>query len=412
MRRILTRNLSQASCSCYNLGESCGYFFMVHPNVKFLRGMSMMLGGIVGVGVFGLPFAFAQSGLAIGLLELLFVGGLLCILQLMFAEVVIQTPGHHRTIYYIENCLGRLWKPVAAIVLSLSMWGAMLAYMIVGGEFVSMLFSPLIEIPASFFSYALAIVIACFVWGGLKAAVRIEWFIMVSLLFLFVFVILASLPEMHLANFFTFDSARAFVPYGVILFALSGIGIVPEMKDVFGNQHKRLLSHAIVISMSIIIVLYALFAIAVVGVTGADTTPVAFYGLVSIFGNSFLVVATVLGSLTVASIYMILGIELLNTFKFDFHLRHTTAWLLVCIVPIIFFALGLREFIEIIGFVGSVLGGTLAILIAVSYWKMKTKMKCADHHCINFPAPFTWLLVGLFSIGIIMEIISLLKHII
>jgi amino acid permease len=58
---------------------------MKHPDVKLLRAVGMMIGAIVGVGVFGLPYAFAQSGVALGLVWLIAIGGLLTCLQLMFA---------------------------------------------------------------------------------------------------------------------------------------------------------------------------------------------------------------------------------------------------------------------------------------------------------------------------------------
>ncbi|MDG1950529.1 MAG: aromatic amino acid transport family protein, partial [bacterium] len=66
---------------------------MKHPNIRFLRSVGMMIGAIVGVGVFGLPYAFSQSGFPLGIIELIVVGGLLVIMQLMFAEVAVQTPG-------------------------------------------------------------------------------------------------------------------------------------------------------------------------------------------------------------------------------------------------------------------------------------------------------------------------------
>ena len=60
----------------------------------------------------------------------------------------------------------------------------------------------------------------------------------------------------------------------------------------------------------------------------------AFEGLVPDLGTTFLVVATLLGSLTILSIYMVLGIELLNTFKFDFNPPpQDGSCSLVCAVP-------------------------------------------------------------------------------
>lgn len=378
---------------------------MVHPNRPFLRAVGMMIGAIIGVGIFGLPYAFARSGFALGLVELLVIGTMLTVLQLMLGEVVVQTPGRHRLVRYVEIYVGRAWKWIALAGLSMGVWGAMLAYMVVGGTFLNLLFPALASQP-TLASYALATVASALIFGGLRFAARIEYLVVGALLFLFVFIILASIPHVEVAHYATIDLTKLFLPYGVILFSLAGMGIVPELKDVLGKKHTKMMSPVIMTSMAVILLLYTLFTFAVVGVTGPATSPAAFDGLVSELGATFRVVASFLGSLTILSIYMILGIELLNTFKFDFHLRHRSAWALVCAVPIVLFAVGLREFIGIIGFVGGVFGGLLGILVALSYWSLRRRGLCRPHHCINFPAPLTWIIIAIFATGILLEIYS------
>lgn len=368
----------------------------------------MMVGSIIGVGVFGLPYAFAQGGFALGLLALLFLGSMFVVLQLMLGEVVVQTPGHHRLVNYIGIYTGRIWKWVALLTLSLGIWGAMLAYIVVGGTFLRLLLSPVLGGESAVYSYALAISASLLVYGGLALAARIEYLIVGALLFLFAFIVLASAPFIDVSSFATLNLQNVFVPYGVILFSLSGMGIVPELKDVLGKTHVRQLSPVIILAMTAIVLLYAFFAFAVVGVTGSNTSSMAFDGLVPYLGGTFLVVATLLGSITILSIYMVLGVELLNTFKFDFNMRHKTAWFIVCVVPIVLFAMGMREFVDIIGFVGSVFGGILGILVALSYWTMRRRGLCRTHHCINFPAPLTWLIIAIFAAGIIWEVVTVL----
>ncbi|MBI5793881.1 hypothetical protein HZA87_02215 [Candidatus Uhrbacteria bacterium] len=380
---------------------------VVHPNVPFLRSVGLMIGATVGVGVFGLPWAFAQSGVVIGLLEWLLLCAFLTILQLMFAEVVTQTPGRLRLVSSIQMYLGDSAKWLALMAMACAVWGAMLAYMVVGGQFLSLLTG---SVGASSLSYAyvVALLAAGLIWGGLRFASRIEVAVVVILLFLFVFVIVASFPHMSVSSVFTLVPSKWFVPYGVLLFALSGFGIVPDMKEVLGVKHKRELACAIVVAMCVIGLLYALFSVAVVGVTGTATTPIALDGLATILGGTFGLVAPLLGIVTVLSIYLILGVELLNIFKFDFRLSHRQAWLLTTLVPILLFSSGVREFIGIVGFVGSIFGGLLAILIALSYLVMRRRGLCKQHHCINFPDGLTWILIGIFTLGIVIEIIQTL----
>jgi amino acid permease len=364
-----------------------------------------MIGGIIGAGVFGLPYAFSKSGVAIGLLELLVIGAFLLVLQLMFAEVAIQTPGKHRLTGYIDHYLGRAWKWVGIVAMSFGIWGAMLAYMVIGGDFLSTLFSSTNGGGSVVFSFLIAILTGFMIYGGLRRASRVETVVVCALLFLFVFIIFACLPHLRFENFISLDATKAFLPYGVVLFALTGLGIVPEMKDVLGVKHKHLLAPSIVLGMSLIIILYVFFSLSIAGVTGAQTTQTAFDGLIPYLGNGFGAITSILGALTIISIYSILGVELMNTFKFDFRISHLVAWLMVVLVPVALFAFGVREFIGIIGFVGAVFNGVLGILVALCYFKMRRSPVCVTSHCINFPAPLTWVLVAIFGVGIIAEII-------
>ncbi|MBI2473664.1 hypothetical protein HYV70_03880 [Candidatus Uhrbacteria bacterium] len=376
---------------------------MRNISLPFFRSIGMMIGAMIGVGVFGLPYAFTQSGFTVGLLQLLVLGVLLTILQLMFAEVVVQTPGAHRLVSYVGLYLGPVCKWVTLVAFALGIWGAMLAYMVVGGGFLHSLFFPLLGGVPSTYSYVVAIFSSLFIFGGLKYASKIEVMVIVILLFLFLFIILASLPHIQFRHYVPVTVSHFFVPYGVILFAFAGLGIVPEIKEVLGNAHSKLMSPVILFGMSTILFLYAFFSFAIVGVSGPATSVTAFEGLVPYLGETFRVVTALLGSITIFSIYLVLGIELLNTFKFDFHRSHRVSWFFVCIVPVLLFYFGFREFIDIISFVGGVFGGILGILVAVMYWVMRRSGDCKTHHCINFPAPLTWILIAVFSLGIIIE---------
>lgn len=384
---------------CYNCEQR-----VIHPNVKVLRAIGMMIGAIVGVGVFGLPYVFAQAGFAIAMLELLVMGFLLTILQLMQAEVAIQTGGHHRLVGYVRRYLGKSWSWVAILALAAGIWGAMIAYLIVGGNFLFLLVSPVLGGHEFWYSLAIGVIASLFIYRGLRFASKIEIIVIAALLFLFLFIILASLPFIHVNAYVPISIDRAFLPYGVILFALAGAGIVPEIRDVLGKRYESKLGFVIVTGMAIIILLYVLFSAAVLGVTGSATTPVAFDGLMPMLGDTFRIVATFLGTLTILSIYHMLGIELLNTFRFDFRLSHKIAWAIVTFLPVVVYLSGAREFIEVIGFVGSVFGGALGILMALTYLKMKKSSVCQDRHCLNFPDGATWLLILLFIVGILFEI--------
>lgn len=382
---------------------------MTQSNIKILRAIGIMIGAIVGVGVFGLPYVFAQAGFALVLLELLLMGLLLTILQLMQAEVAIQTGGHHRLAGYVRQHLGKGWSWVAVFALAAGIWGAMIAYMIVGGKFLFLLVSPFMGGTEFVYALVVGVLAAALVYRGLRFASKIEVVVVGALLFLFLFIIFACLPHLSFQSYAPMNLDQIFLPYGVILFSLAGVGIVPEIREVLGKRLESKLGQVIIISMAVILLLYILFSAAVVGVTGAQTTQIAFDGLIPVLGNTFRVVATLLGTLTILSIYLMLGIEFLNTLRFDFRLPHRTSWMIVTFVPIFLYVIGAREFIQVIGFVGSVFAGALGVLVALTYAKMKKSPLCQRVRCFHFSALLTWILVLLFVGGIVFEVISTLK---
>ncbi len=367
-----------------------------------------MIGSIVGVGVFGLPYAFAQTGLAIGLLELLLIGALLVALQLMFAEVVIQGDGDHRLVGYVRQFLGERFGSIAMLAMACSVWGAMTAYMIVGGKFFSYLLSPLFGGSESTYAIFVAIIAGFLIYRGLGFASKLETVIVITLIFLFIFIILASLPHIQIANLLIYRPENVFVPYGVILFSMAGLGVVPEMRDILGEKHERKLGHAILIGMSVIVLLYIAFATVIFGVTGLQTTQAAFDGLLPVLGTTAELVASVLGALTILSIFMIVGIQLKHTFVYDYHVSKKTAWFAVMIVPVVLYLLGVRELIGLIGFVGSVFTGILGIFTVMTYLALRKTATCRKHTCILFPIPLAWLIIGLFAGGTILQIINVI----
>jgi len=376
---------------------------MTRSQITFFRAIGMMIGSIVGVGVFGLPYAFSHSGFSLGLLILLLMAGLLTLLQLMYAEVVMQTKGKHRLVGYTRLYLGKGWSILATISLMASMWGAMLAYIIVGGQFFHLLIGASFGLPEIASSFALAGVASFFIYRGLKFASKIEVVIIGLLLFLFAFIILASLPHLRVEHLLTIDWKQALLPYGVVLFSLAGAAVVPELKDVLGKRSSQI-GAVILTGMAVITILYILFSFAVVGVTGPETAEAAFDGLVPVLGSVFGFVVALLGSLTILSVYMLIGVELQNMFRYDFKLIQPVAWILSAGVPIFLFLVGLREFISLVGFVGAVFGGMIGIFIVMTYQKMRKGLEKEHHQCLHVPSLVSWILIGIFLSGICLEV--------
>lgn len=364
-----------------------------------------MIGGIVGVGVFGLPYAVSRAGAVPGILVVLGVCVVLTLLQLMTAEVAIQTGGDHRITGYIRTYLGKRTAAAAMAVFALGLWGALTAYIIIGGTFLHTLASPVFGGAPGVYSLVIAALASALMSRGIRFASLIEIPVVIALFFLFSFIVLASLPHVEVANLLTADLTGLFTPYGVVLFAAAGTGIVPEMHAVLGRRAKRLLQPAILLAMFLIILLYVVFSLVVVGVTGAATSQDAFTGLLAVLGPSFGAIAALLGTATIISIYMILGVELMNMLRYDFKVPQALAWALTAAVPIALFLLGVTDFIELIGFIGGALVGLIGIFLVLMYEKMRRSPVCKAHHCLNLPHAVSWIIILVLLGGSVWEVV-------
>jgi len=116
-----------------------------------------------------------------------------------------------------------------------------------------------------------------------------------------------------------------------------------------------------------------------------------------------LVLSSILGSLCILSIFMVLGIGLMDTFQQDFKRTKNQDWLLVMTVPVLIFLLGVREFVVLIGFLGAIFGGIIGILIVRSYMRMLDHPICVEKHCLELPKWVCWILIALFLGGMVFE---------
>lgn len=380
---------------------------MKPPNNRFIRAVGTMVGSVVGVGVFGLPYAFEKSGPVLGALVLVLLAGVISGMQLMYAEVALHTPGNHRLVGYVRALLGEGWARFAVVALSAGLWGSMLAYMIVGGSFLRELFAPGVAGAEFWFGLGLAAVAGFLMSRGTQAVAKLEVAAVALLGFLFAFMTLAALPHARFAYLSGVHWDAMLVPYGVAFFALAGMGVIPEMKAVLGTAREKELPCAVLTAMSIIAGLYLAFALVVVSVLGPKTTQSAFVGLVPVLGGSFRVAASVLGSTVVLSIFSMIGVELSNTFRFDFRARKGFALFLTLFVPCALFVLGVRELIDVLMFVGSVLGGALGILVVVMYEKMRRSPVRLQHRCLNVPRLLSVAVVAVFLAGMVLTLARL-----
>ena len=148
--------------------------------------------------------------------------------------------------------------------------------------------------------------------------------------------------------------------------------------------------------------------IVVVGVTGAETTTEAIGGLNLALKNGAVMLGAVFGFLAVSTSFFVIGLNLKETFWYDYKINHGLSWFLTCSVPFLIFILGLRSFIEVIDIVGVVMGGVMGVLIVLMYKKAKQTGDREPEYSLKPYPVLGFILSAIFVLGIVYEIIYLL----
>jgi tyrosine-specific transport protein len=339
---------------------------MEDRRVAIWQGARPLIGTVVGVGIFGLPYVFAQAGYVYGAVQLVLVAALALLTYFIFSDLLAINKGHVRFVAVVGNQLGPFGRAMAAVAFFGTLWGAMLAYMIVGGQFAATVFRPFLG--GEVFNYQLAfwvIASACIVGGGLfvrrlQAILIPVFFIMIAALALY------ALPNLHVEYLATLDSSQMFAPFGALVFAFSGFSAVPECREALGRR-KQLLHRSLALATLLVTGLYALFTLAIVGMTGAFTSVQTVDGLRLAAEPWLAVFVSVIGLCTVFTAFLSVGLALTNSLLYDFRGRFLSSWWLAVIVPVCLFLFGARDFINVIGTTGGLLGGLSGIVLVVAY---------------------------------------------
>ncbi len=336
--------------------------------INLFQAIALIVSATIGAGILGIPYAIAKVGLTIGMIYIVGLGLLLMALNLMLGEVATRTSSNLHLVGLAKKYLGRSGEWFITILFYAMLFGILLVYIIGEGVALSSLFGG----TSFMWSLIFFAIGTCLIFIGLRTIKTVEFFL--SLLILAVVLIIAAVSYQHveITNVNYHNLAYLLFPFGIILFAFNGTNSIPEAHRVLQNADKNF-KWAIIISGFINIIIYALFAFIVVGVTGSQTTELATIGLgdklgplMHIFGNIFAIVA-------MGSSFLMAGLALRDSLHWDYKIPAWLASTVTCFVPLLIFLLGLTQFIVVIDIVGGVIISSQLLLIILIYWRAKTK---------------------------------------
>jgi tyrosine-specific transport protein len=332
-------------------------------NFRFLRAYGFFAGGMIGVGIFGLPIVLQRAGLLAFLLHVVVVGILAWWIHRLYLQVVLATPGTHRLPGLARARLGNGWGTIATIANLLGLFGALVAYLLVGGRFLSLLFPPL-ELLGSHTSMLVYLAPgAVLLLVGLHALPVIE--LVICILFIGVLVALPIVSRQQLSPTqvaLTGHVGDAFLPYGVLLFGYWGISLVIETAELV-RRRSRPARRVIAAGMITAACTYLVFAVTVAALTGTSTSEDALTGLRAFFGDGIVTLTLIFGLLATFSSYLALGLSLLRTLEIDFRVPRIAAWALTTFVPVMLVLGGVRSLLAVLGVTGALFLGVEGLVV-------------------------------------------------
>lgn len=335
-----------------------------HKGLQFAEATATLIGAVIGAGVLGIPYAIAQIGFWPGMAMLVGLTIANTFLILMYTEVTLRTKADHEIPGYGGVYLGFPTQILALLVVILGGYGTILAYLIAQGDVLQALFggSPVV------WSLVFFVVGGYVIYRGLNA-VRIVELIMTIGIFAILFVIgLNAHPHINGLNYMHVNLHNFIVPYGVLIFALSGISAVPQVRLQMTHEEKKL-PFVVIAANILIFIMYALFMWLVLGVTGLATTEVATIGLGEKIGHTMLILGNALAFFTISTSFITVGLSIRRIFQYDYGFPRFKAWISTMIVPLVIFMLGARSFISVVGIVGGILVGIQCVVIIMAFWK-------------------------------------------
>lgn len=337
---------------------------------SFVQAVAIVSGTIIGAGVLGVPYAISQVGLLAGLMLLLLVGFCMCAVMLYVTEVAHSLEGRHQLTGYIEKYLGKQAKRVFTLAIGVNIYGALLGYTIGQGEVLSSIFwgEEFIWSLMFFLSFSLFIVF------GINIIKKLEVFLTIFVTFLLVGITVYMFGIIDTENLLlinSFSGMSIMNTYGVLLFACFGLTAVPQVREILKKQSVSLMKKAVVVGSILPIVLYGLFAIAVIGVTGQNTSEIAVIQLGEQLGRWVVVAGSVLAFFAMASSFVALGLAQRTIFEYDHKLPKSLSIIATLLVPVSLYVFGFRNFIEVIGFVGGLSLSLVGMVAVVLHYKMR-----------------------------------------
>lgn len=338
---------------------------MLHRGAIRWRATLLMLGTIIGAGIFGVPAMIGEWGVIPSAIGFVCITGAILAAHLYYAEAVLGNPDHAHLAGQAGYWLGAPFRHVGGTIQSLQIFGSILAYIILGGDFLASFLSVIGFHPSLVAcQYVFWIVGSLVAFFGLQIVSKVEGFLTWLLVGVILLLIGVYLRMADLSLVLSVPGEwHGFEPYGVILFSIIGITSLPEAANLVGFRRDDT-RKAVIRSTFLAAVLTYMFGasawMASGGALGRDPSE-----LVSILPPVLAFAIPLFGVLAIITSYIASVLDLRDMFRHDYRFPLRFAFIVTVGIPLLLFLFTSRDFLSTVGLVGSVFGAFLAILVTL-----------------------------------------------
>ncbi len=318
-------------------------------------GAALLIGTIIGAGVFSLPYSYSLSGFPLGVLSLIIAEILLIITSLLLVEMGRKG---EEIPDIIERYLGKFGKYMTSLSLILLAVGAISAYNRGIGES----FEVLIGIDGKIIMAFIAFFVAFLSYKGVRSVVGSEGLLVVFLILFMVFLTLIALPDIKVENLKYINPRYFFYALGASIFAASGYSAVPELLKI---EDKRKCVVAVLLAHLFVFILYFSFSMAFVGKFGKSVRQIAVENLEGYIKEIGLLTA----AMAMLTSYISLAFVLYNVYKDSLRIPWYFSMLLTFVLPYIIAFFSRAGFADIISMTGGIAMPLTGLLVGLAYWK-------------------------------------------
>ena len=230
-----------------------------------------------------------------------------------------------------------------------------------------------------------------------------HYYVGVNLVIIFFLIFGLALPKIDLQNFTLINPDGIFLPYGIILFSLAGWIAVPAITEFFKEGEKKKVKKIIITAISFVVLLYATFTVVVIGVSGGNVTPEALQGLLPSLGSKVIILGALVGLLSIATSFLIIGNYLKNTFFYDYKIPKLISTFIALGLPLILFLIGFRQFVAVVGFVGIIYGVIEGVIIILIFKNAKKLGNRQPEYSLKVPSALLYFLMIILILGAISQ---------